>query len=351
MEDIMTFKQRVSALIILLTILLTASTSCALMYKISNPRYTRTLNRPAYQSDGIHILLSHSRKIYRANLRSGQSSFLAEGEFPVASHDGNLILYLKQVDKDREIIGKSSSAATYNRLFSEIWIMDSRGNNQHKLYEPAGLCSAPFFSADGSKVYYIRTVVEKEFFMRNPDSLIGYDLYALDLKTRKEQRITFGDYIHIFKGVCSPDGKRLYYQALREKDRLTAVFQYSIKKTESRIIKKIGTHPFGRLIFTLEQGSGDLFYMIYDNRDKKFRREYAIYRYNPDTDRTEYEATCPYIQPWSTHLTDFAISPDLRNILFITETRVADYLPLSKLITYEMGALIKKDKNPRQLVY
>ena len=80
----------------------------------------------------------------------------------------------------------------------EIWVMDSSGNNKHKLVPNA---RHPYWYADGSKLLFTR----------------DYEVYSKDIKTGKEQQLTHlrvQDYSAKWPAI-SPDGKKLAFKVYK----------------------------------------------------------------------------------------------------------------------------------------
>jgi TolB protein len=90
-------------------------------------------------SDGQYHYYNSNSEIWVKNLQTGENTLLGQGLNPVFSPDGKKIVYAK-----------------YQASQSQIWIMDSNGENQSKLTDNNTLQWAyrPRFSPDGKYIIF-----------------------------------------------------------------------------------------------------------------------------------------------------------------------------------------------------
>ena len=91
------------------------------------------------------------------------------------------------------------------KTYSEIYVMNSDGSNILQVTKARQHSRTPFFSPDGKKIYFIRTMVSGSTQVRT-----GFWLYSINIDGTGEKRVS-KPYYYIYNPVCSPNGKYIFY--------------------------------------------------------------------------------------------------------------------------------------------
>ena len=185
----------------------------------------------------------------------------------------------------------------------QIGIMDTDGKNYRKLTSVPMPKLYPTFSHSGNKVLYVKAGrIRKEG--RTPAS--DYDAWEMDIKTGKETRLTYFEYMYMSSVCYFPDDEKFLYQA-------EGPFSFPglkfLKDEEDRFqdvkaaLAMIGEEAHKRkihIVGTLVMKRGDLFP----------QRPYVFDEFNPKRPLLSKDGTCLFVEAVAHSGKFYQYSPD-----------------------------------------
>lgn len=169
---------------------------------------------PAVSADGKYLTYQYSEDPREVTLPSGKkvTDFTDDSNWDIYRMrlDGSeplLRLTNAPTQEDQALFspdGKTIAYRFWNKGSHDLWLMDADGKNKRPLVEdPQHQEKTPTFSPDGKKVV----------FFSNRDG-VKWNLYMIDLKTRKIQRLT-RDHVSDKHPQFTPDGAELIFHSNR----------------------------------------------------------------------------------------------------------------------------------------
>lgn len=158
-----------------------------------SPEGTRLLFTTGSLTHGLRILDLRSGRIEAVPMESGHT-----WEMPSWSADGKQVVAISTAVRDSYyIVGDM-----------QLILIDPETWKHRTIGSGAGVKIFPFFSADGKSIYYFKGA--KRTSGVTPAS--RFDLYAIDLASGKEQRLTHEEFYQVTRG--DDDGKTILFGAI-----------------------------------------------------------------------------------------------------------------------------------------
>lgn len=148
---------------------------------------------PDWHPNGFKIAYRDSDGVRITDSNFASTKFIARGDQPDWSPTGDKIVYI------------GSAMVT----FTEIFIMDSSGQNSIRLTDNQLADYRPAWSPDGSKIAYVSaTHIENEI----PDYFV-YNIWMMDTNGTNKTQLTYeyGNYNGAFNPAWSPNGDQIVY--------------------------------------------------------------------------------------------------------------------------------------------
>jgi Tol biopolymer transport system component len=230
------------------------STGPSIIYSVS-PDGTRILFTTSTMADGLRLLDLKSGQVTRVREEAGHYWEMANW-----SHDGQHVVAISTAIRDRR----------YQVGEQEVILIDPRDWSHRRLAATPGVNINPFFSYDGNAIYYFKG--KKRESGKTPAS--WFDLYAYDLSTDRETRLTHHEMYQVSTGY--EDGSELSFSASGLKnstpgcvDPKSGIYLYSSKKATLQFC-----------LFGIDQ-SDNSFYVYFGDKDAAGNIYFKAVKKNP----------------------------------------------------------------------
>lgn len=221
------------------------------------------LSRPTYSNDGNKILFSAKVKnkyhILLLDLKTNEIIRITnKGSFhsPKFSND------------EKKIV----CASFVKRTTSEIFIMDSNGDNIRQLTISGHNNRNPFFSRNDKIVYFTRILNP---YRQHPSGRTGFDIYSIDLDSNNEERVTDEDNYSIEYPELHPFENKINYvvyisrydEIENEKNKLNNTFGKKFVCYDLNNHKMISLSSIKQILHPILANNGKIIYYYGGERD------------------------------------------------------------------------------------
>lgn len=238
-----------------------------------SPDGAKILFNTGHTADGLLLLDVRKQQVSKIPSESGRF-----WEMAAWSHDGGQVVAISTAIRD----------SRYQVGEQEVILIDPSTWKHRTLAASKGVNIFPFFSADGRTIYYFKG--EKRDSGATPAS--RFDLYAYDLATDKETRLTHEQIYQVGRG--HDDGKTIMFSAYGIR-RMPSINPNSRRKQEQQGIYVFDKASRQLRHFEVDQGDG-FFNLYFGGKDAQRniyftaaklpssggRYVWFIYRCNPE---------------------------------------------------------------------
>ncbi len=209
-----------------------------------SPDGAKILFNTGHIADGLLLLDVQKQQVSKIPSESGRF-----WEMAAWSHDGGQIVAISTVVRDNR----------YQVGEQEVILIDPSTWKHRTLTVSKGVNIFPFFSADGRTIYYFKG--EERDSGATPAS--RFDLYAYDLATDKETRLTYEQIYQVGRG--HDDGKTIMFSAYGIR-RMPSINPNSRRQQEQRGIYIFDKTSLHLRHFEIDQRNG-FFELSFGDRD------------------------------------------------------------------------------------